>query len=110
MIVSQEIANILAKGAKLREYTKGVENNVRQVELESIQVHVFTSSSDMFQVLGYVLLLWIRNYFSCFTCSVFFPLTLQCFSPKSMFDRIIALSKNVEQFLEYKISLSPLRI
>nr|GMD19457.1 vacuolar protein sorting-associated protein 52 A isoform X1 [Ipomoea batatas] len=32
------VANILSKGMKLREYTKGVENNLRQVELDSIQV------------------------------------------------------------------------
>ncbi|KAI7738189.1 hypothetical protein M8C21_018369 [Ambrosia artemisiifolia] len=31
------VANILSKGVKLREYTKGVENNLRQVELDSIQ-------------------------------------------------------------------------
>ncbi|PKI72496.1 hypothetical protein CRG98_007099 [Punica granatum] len=31
------VANILSKGTKLREYTKGVENNLRQVELDSIQ-------------------------------------------------------------------------
>jgi hypothetical protein len=34
----QEVANILASGIKLREYTKGVENNIRQIELDSIQV------------------------------------------------------------------------
>ncbi|KAL7174322.1 hypothetical protein ACSBR2_033562 [Camellia fascicularis] len=33
------VANILSKGTKLREYTKGVENNLWQVELESIQIH-----------------------------------------------------------------------
>lgn len=32
------MANILAKGTKVREYAKSVENNVRQVELDSIQV------------------------------------------------------------------------
>ncbi|GMP63011.1 hypothetical protein CsSME_00024877 [Camellia sinensis var. sinensis] len=32
------VANILSKGTKLREYTKGVENNLRQVELESVQI------------------------------------------------------------------------
>ncbi|KAK9121768.1 hypothetical protein Syun_019385 [Stephania yunnanensis] len=31
------VANILSKGTKLREYAKGVENDVRQVELDSIQ-------------------------------------------------------------------------
>ncbi|KDO51394.1 hypothetical protein CISIN_1g0367571mg, partial [Citrus sinensis] len=31
------VANILSKGTTLREYTKGVENNLRQVELDSIQ-------------------------------------------------------------------------
>ena len=34
----QEVANILANGIKLREYTKGVENNILRVELDSIQV------------------------------------------------------------------------
>nr|GMN68898.1 hypothetical protein TIFTF001_037949 [Ficus carica]GMN68904.1 hypothetical protein TIFTF001_037955 [Ficus carica] len=33
----QVVANILSKGTKLREYTKGVENNIRKVELDSIQ-------------------------------------------------------------------------
>ncbi|CAA7405494.1 unnamed protein product [Spirodela intermedia] len=42
---NDEIANILAKGAKLREYTKGVENNVRQVELESIQDYIKESDN-----------------------------------------------------------------
>ncbi|KAK1276263.1 hypothetical protein QJS04_geneDACA003983 [Acorus gramineus] len=37
--MGQEVLNILSKGTKLREYTKGVENNVRQDELESIQVN-----------------------------------------------------------------------
>ena len=37
----QVVANILSKGTKLREYTKGVENNLRQVELDSIQVGVY---------------------------------------------------------------------
>lgn len=36
----KEVANILANGVKLREYTKGVENNIRQIELDSIQVIV----------------------------------------------------------------------
>ncbi|XP_050245298.1 vacuolar protein sorting-associated protein 52 B-like isoform X3 [Quercus robur] len=31
------VANILFEGTKLREYTKGVENNLRKVELDSIQ-------------------------------------------------------------------------
>ncbi|KAF3959625.1 hypothetical protein CMV_015584 [Castanea mollissima] len=31
------VANILSEGTKLREYTKGVENNLRKVELDSIQ-------------------------------------------------------------------------
>lgn len=34
----QEVANILANGIKMRDYTKGVENSIRQVELDSIQV------------------------------------------------------------------------
>ncbi|XP_058201456.1 vacuolar protein sorting-associated protein 52 A isoform X3 [Rhododendron vialii] len=32
------VLNILSEGTKLREYTKGVENNLRQVELDSIQI------------------------------------------------------------------------
>ena len=35
----QEVANILANGIKMRDYTKGVENSIRQVELDSIQVN-----------------------------------------------------------------------
>ncbi|XP_052884436.1 vacuolar protein sorting-associated protein 52 A isoform X1 [Gossypium arboreum] len=34
------VANILSKGIKLREYTKGVEHNLRKVELDSIQYWV----------------------------------------------------------------------
>ncbi|XP_072970251.1 vacuolar protein sorting-associated protein 52 A-like [Typha angustifolia] len=40
-----EVANILAEGTKLREYTKGVENNVRQVELDSIQDYIKESEN-----------------------------------------------------------------
>lgn len=40
-----EVANILAKGTKLREHTKGVENNVRQVELDSIQDYIKESDN-----------------------------------------------------------------
>lgn len=32
------VAMILSKGSSLRDYTKDVENNLRQVELESIEV------------------------------------------------------------------------
>eukprot|EP00262_Sarcandra_glabra_P008290 TRINITY_DN21642_c0_g1_i1.p1 TRINITY_DN21642_c0_g1~~TRINITY_DN21642_c0_g1_i1.p1 ORF type:complete len:707 (+),score=131.09 TRINITY_DN21642_c0_g1_i1:195-2315(+) len=39
------VANILAKGTKLREYTKGVENNVRQIELASIQDYIKESDN-----------------------------------------------------------------
>lgn len=39
------MANILAKGTKLREYTKGVENNVREVELDSIQDYIKESDN-----------------------------------------------------------------
>ncbi|KAF8404019.1 hypothetical protein HHK36_008895 [Tetracentron sinense] len=39
------VANILSKGTKLREYTKGVENNVRQVELDSIQDYIKESDN-----------------------------------------------------------------
>lgn len=39
------VANILAKGTKLREYAKGVENNVRQVELDSIQDYIKESDN-----------------------------------------------------------------
>jgi hypothetical protein len=35
------VANILANGIKLRDYTKGVENNIRQIELDSIQVFIY---------------------------------------------------------------------
>jgi hypothetical protein len=34
----QVVANILSSGDKLREYAKGVENNLRKVELDSIEV------------------------------------------------------------------------
>ncbi|XP_020702227.1 vacuolar protein sorting-associated protein 52 A isoform X1 [Dendrobium catenatum] len=40
-----EIANILSRGTKLREHTKGVENNVRQVELDSIQDYIKESDN-----------------------------------------------------------------
>ncbi|KAF5179691.1 Vacuolar protein sorting-associated protein 52 a [Thalictrum thalictroides] len=39
------VANILSKGTKLREYTKGVENDVRQVELDSIQDYIKESDN-----------------------------------------------------------------
>ncbi|XP_021287595.1 vacuolar protein sorting-associated protein 52 A [Herrania umbratica] len=39
------VANILSKGIKLREYTKGVENNLRQVELDSIQDYIKESDN-----------------------------------------------------------------
>ncbi|PQQ13521.1 vacuolar protein sorting-associated protein 52 A [Prunus yedoensis var. nudiflora] len=39
------VANILSKGTKLREYTKGVENNIRQVELDSIQDYIKESDN-----------------------------------------------------------------
>ncbi|XP_010263753.1 PREDICTED: vacuolar protein sorting-associated protein 52 A-like isoform X2 [Nelumbo nucifera] len=39
------VANILSKGTKLREYAKGVENNVRQVELDSIQDYIKESDN-----------------------------------------------------------------
>nr|POE97153.1 vacuolar protein sorting-associated protein 52 a [Quercus suber] len=32
------VANILSEGTKFREYTKGVENNLRKVELDLIQL------------------------------------------------------------------------
>ncbi|KAG0492837.1 hypothetical protein HPP92_006235 [Vanilla planifolia] len=41
----EEVANILSKGTKLREHTKGVENNVRQVELDSIQDYIKESDN-----------------------------------------------------------------
>nr|CAD1839513.1 unnamed protein product [Ananas comosus var. bracteatus] len=40
-----EVKNILARGTKLREYTKGVENNVRKVELDSIQDYIRESEN-----------------------------------------------------------------
>jgi hypothetical protein len=39
------VANILSKGTKLRDYTKGVENNLRQVELDSIQDYIEESDN-----------------------------------------------------------------
>lgn len=39
------VANILSKGTKLREYAKGVENNLRQVELDSIQDYIQESDN-----------------------------------------------------------------
>ncbi|XP_058067919.1 vacuolar protein sorting-associated protein 52 B isoform X3 [Magnolia sinica] len=39
------VANILAKGTKLREYAKGVEKDVRQVELDSIQDYIKESDN-----------------------------------------------------------------
>lgn len=39
------VANILAKGTELREHTKGVEENLRQVELESIQDYINESDN-----------------------------------------------------------------
>ncbi|CAH9093872.1 unnamed protein product [Cuscuta epithymum] len=39
------VANILSEGMKLREYTKGVENNLRQVELDSIQEYIKESDN-----------------------------------------------------------------
>ncbi|CAK9151916.1 unnamed protein product [Ilex paraguariensis] len=39
------VANILSNGIKLRDYTKGVENNLRQVELDSIQDYIKESDN-----------------------------------------------------------------
>jgi hypothetical protein len=39
------VANILAKGTELREYTKGVEENLQKVELESIQDYINESDN-----------------------------------------------------------------
>ncbi|TYH18431.1 hypothetical protein ES288_A05G270500v1 [Gossypium darwinii] len=39
------VANILSKGIKLREYTKGVEHNLRKVELDSIQDYIKESDN-----------------------------------------------------------------
>ncbi|KAJ7978186.1 Vacuolar protein sorting-associated protein 52 A [Quillaja saponaria] len=39
------VANILSKGTKLREHTKGVENNLRKVELDSIQDYITESDN-----------------------------------------------------------------
>ncbi|GLT28625.1 hypothetical protein SLA2020_035440 [Shorea laevis] len=39
------VVNILSKGTKLREHTKGVENNLRQVELDSIQEYIKESDN-----------------------------------------------------------------
>ncbi|GAB2226438.1 hypothetical protein Droror1_Dr00022246 [Drosera rotundifolia] len=40
-----EVADILSKGVKLRDYTKGVENNLREVELNSIQDYIKESDN-----------------------------------------------------------------
>ncbi|XP_030970543.1 vacuolar protein sorting-associated protein 52 A-like [Quercus lobata] len=39
------VANILFEGTKLRAYTKGVENNLRKVELDSIQDYIKESDN-----------------------------------------------------------------
>ncbi|KAF2314489.1 hypothetical protein GH714_026932 [Hevea brasiliensis] len=39
------VANILSKGITLRDHTKGVENNLRQVELDSIQDYIKESDN-----------------------------------------------------------------
>ncbi|XP_016509227.1 vacuolar protein sorting-associated protein 52 A-like isoform X2 [Nicotiana tabacum] len=39
------VANILSKGTTLREYAKGVEHNLRQVELDSIQDYIKESDN-----------------------------------------------------------------
>lgn len=39
------VANILSKGIQLRDHTKGVENNLRQVELDSIQDYIKESDN-----------------------------------------------------------------
>ncbi|KAM7250293.1 hypothetical protein ACFE04_022176 [Oxalis oulophora] len=39
------VANILSKGMKIREYTKGVENKLRHVELDSIQDYIKESDN-----------------------------------------------------------------
>ncbi|XP_051134346.1 vacuolar protein sorting-associated protein 52 A-like isoform X2 [Andrographis paniculata] len=41
------VANILSKGTKSRDYTKDVENNLRQSELESIEAEICSISSDI---------------------------------------------------------------
>ncbi|CAI9112929.1 OLC1v1013440C1 [Oldenlandia corymbosa var. corymbosa] len=41
----QVVADILSKGTKLREYTKGVESNLRQVELDSIEDYIKESDN-----------------------------------------------------------------
>ncbi|CAM0873594.1 unnamed protein product [Alopecurus aequalis] len=41
----EEVANILANGNKMRDYTKGVENSIRQVELDSIQDYITESEN-----------------------------------------------------------------
>ncbi|XP_010525604.1 PREDICTED: vacuolar protein sorting-associated protein 52 A isoform X1 [Tarenaya hassleriana] len=39
------VSNILCSGAKLRDYAKGVENNLRKVELDSIQDYIIESDN-----------------------------------------------------------------
>jgi len=41
----QVVANILSSGDKLREYAKGVENNLRKVELDSIEDYIKESDN-----------------------------------------------------------------
>ncbi|KAL0404739.1 UNVERIFIED_CONTAM: Vacuolar protein sorting-associated protein 52 A [Sesamum radiatum] len=43
--VQQVVAIILAKGTKLRDYTKDVENNLRQIELDSIEDYIKESDN-----------------------------------------------------------------
>ncbi|XP_061366393.1 vacuolar protein sorting-associated protein 52 A-like [Gastrolobium bilobum] len=42
---NEVVANILSKGTKLRDYTKGVENDLRKVELDSIQDYIKESDN-----------------------------------------------------------------
>lgn len=58
---AQVVANILSSGDKLREYAKGVENNLRKVELDSIQVTTLTCDT-----------LW-GLLFTLLSCIRFFP-------------------------------------
>ncbi|KAG5098035.1 hypothetical protein JHK82_047889 [Glycine max] len=43
---SKVVSNILSKGTKLRDYKKGVENDLRKVELDSIQISSFRESKS----------------------------------------------------------------
>lgn len=73
-LYAKVVANILSKGTTLREYTKGVENNLRQVELDSIQVCCNNTLNTVLSVfflfeIGICLCVFITWEFELFGCS-----------------------------------------